>query len=96
MKTSFTSESISPVQTETTYFATVKGILFEGFVNQKARLAREKQISLGISQDEKNLKIRMEKLESRMVKLTYVIAFGTLVAALYYLIEIWEFYKTCR
>lgn len=90
-----------PAVADLTYFATVKGLMFEGFVNQKARLERERQALNLIHQEQRSqaaeqvqLSRRLTKMNNQMVALTVIIAIGAAIVAWADLIEIWEYYWT--
>ncbi|WP_269227663.1 hypothetical protein [Flavobacterium eburneipallidum] len=82
------------------YSLTVKGLEFTGYVDnhynelsteQQNKEILENQSSLNKSIMLTNASVR--STNTRMFYLTFVIAFGTVVSAIYYLIEILKFYN---
>jgi hypothetical protein len=73
--------------------ATIKGLLFEGFVNREKRLLEEKNYILKIDQKQIEIQDNIKKLQERTVKLTLGLSIWTLIAAIYYLIEIGRFFN---
>jgi len=72
---------INNLDSQSTYHVTFKGLTFNGYASEKQSLQAEKE-RLKIL-DEKTL-----KLTSWTTRLTWIIAIGTFVAAIYYLLEI--------
>ncbi|HXU26892.1 MAG TPA: hypothetical protein VN698_06635 [Bacteroidia bacterium] len=72
--------------------ATIKGLLFEGFVNRQTRLTEEKNHLLEIEQKQIEIQENIKNLQNRTVKLTRWLSVWTLIAAIYYLIEIGKFF----
>lgn len=72
---------INNLGSQPTYHVTFKGLTFNGYVSEQQTLQMERE-RLRIL-DEKTL-----KLTSWTTRLTWIIAIGTFVAAIYYLLEI--------
>lgn len=71
--------------TAPTYHVTFKGLVFDGYVAERERLDTEK-LRL------RDLDYKNQKLSHALNKLTCFIAIGTVVAAIYYLIQIFEYF----
>lgn len=68
-----------------TYHVTFKGLVFDGYKTERESLNAEK---LRV----RNIENQNQKLSSVLNRLTFLIALGTGIAAIYYLLQIWDYF----
>lgn len=76
----------------TSYNISFKGLVFEGYVSSYIASQKEKIRVNMLEEEQRALAYSQKEISQKMNNLTLWVAIGTIIAAIYYLLEIWKFF----